>query len=171
NLVPLPAPVSFEQACLVPNTIAPVVKACAGRAGVAPEEAVLIVGAGGGMGLHAVQAARARGGRVIAAVRSSRAEEAARSVGAEHVVTTRDPRWHEAVRRLTDGAGVEVALDFVATHETLAASIAALGSGGRLVIMGYFPRGAVLETPTWPFSQEIVVTGNRSAGRPDVADT
>ena len=42
--------------------------------------------------------------------------------------------------------------------------------GGRLVIMGYFPRGAVLETPTWLFTEEIVVTGNRSARRQDVAD-
>jgi NADPH:quinone reductase-like Zn-dependent oxidoreductase len=171
NLVPLPATVSFEQACLVPNTIAPVVKACAGRAGIAPGETVLIVGAGGGMGLHAVQAARTRGARVIAAIRSSRAEEAVRAAGAGHIVSTRDPGWQEAILRLTDGSGVDVALDFVATRETLAPTIAALASAGRLVIMGYFPRGAVLETPTWPFSQEIVVTGNRSAGRPEVADT
>jgi D-arabinose 1-dehydrogenase-like Zn-dependent alcohol dehydrogenase len=36
--------------------------------------------------------------------------------------------------------------------------------------MGYFPRGAVLETPTWVFTEERTVTGNRSAGRQDVAD-
>jgi propanol-preferring alcohol dehydrogenase len=59
NCVPLPESVSFEQACLVPNTIAPVVKACSGRAGIRAGDQVLIVGAGGGMGLHAIQAARA----------------------------------------------------------------------------------------------------------------
>ena len=37
-------------------------------------------------------------------------------------------------------------------------------------IMGYFPRGSVLETPTWVFSEEVEVTGNRSAGRQDVAE-
>ena len=35
--------------------------------------------------------------------------------------------------------------------------------------MGYFPRGSILETPTWAFSEERTVTGNRSAGRRDVA--
>lgn len=171
NLVPLPAAVSFEQACLVPNTIAPVVKASTGRARITPGENVLIVGAGGGMGVHAVQMAHACGARVIAAIRSDRAERAARAAGVKDIVKTQDQRWHEAVRRFTEGEGVEVALDFVATRETLTASMAALASGGRLVIMGYFPRGSVLETPTWPFSQEIVVTGNRSAGREDVAQS
>ena len=61
-------------------------------------------------------------------------------------------------------------LDFVATRETLAASYNALAPAGRLVIMGYFPRGSVLETPTWIFTEEREVTGNRSAGRQDVAE-
>ena len=67
--------------------------------------------------------------------------------------------------------GADAVLDFVATRETLAASVAALAPGGRLVIMGYFPRGGVLETATWPFAEEIEITGKRSAGRQDVADT
>jgi NADPH:quinone reductase-like Zn-dependent oxidoreductase len=170
NLVPLPESISFEEACLVPNTIAPVVKACTGRARILPGENVLIVGAGGGMGMHAVQMAHACGARVIAAIRSDRAEKAARASGAKDIVSTRDQRWHEAVLSLTNGCGVDVALDFVANRDTLAASVAALDSGGRLVIMGYFPRGGTLETSTWPFSQEIVVTGNRSAGRADVVE-
>ena len=170
NLVPLPGSITFEEACLVPNTIAPVVKACSGRAGIRPGENVLIVGAGGGMGVHAVQMAHACGARVIAAIRSDRAEKAARASGAKDIVSTRDQRWHEAVLGLTNGRGVDVALDFVANRDTLAASVAALDSGGRLVIMGYFPRGGTLETSTWPFSQEIVVTGNRSAGRADVVE-
>jgi D-arabinose 1-dehydrogenase-like Zn-dependent alcohol dehydrogenase len=37
--------------------------------------------------------------------------------------------------------------------------------------MGYFPRGSVLETPTWVFSEERTVTGNRSAGRRDIEDS
>ena len=76
----------------------------------------------------------------------------------------------EETRRLTDGWGADVVLDFVATRETLSASLAALAPAGRLVIMGYFPRGSVLETPTWVFTEEREVTGNRSAGRQDVAD-
>ena len=76
----------------------------------------------------------------------------------------------EEANLLTDGGGADVALDFVATRETLAACLSALAPAGRLVIMGYFPRGGVLETPTWVFTEEIEVTGNRSAGRQDVAE-
>ena len=62
-------------------------------------------------------------------------------------------------------------LDFVAQRDTLSASVNVLAPGGRLVIMGYFPKGGVLEMPTWLFIEEITVTGNRSAGRQDIADT
>lgn len=170
DCVVLPDSVSFAQASLIPNTIGPVVKACSRSAAIRPAETVVIVGAGGGMGIHAVQAARACGGRVIAALRSMRAADAVREAGAEVVISTDRPDWYVEVRQHTDGWGAEVVLDFVANKETLQASLGALGSAGRLVIMGYFPRGSVFETPTWVFSDERSVTGNRSATKRDVAE-
>lgn len=122
------------------------------------------------MGLHAVQMARACGGRVIAAIRSARTSDAVLESGADIVLTANGNDLSEEVHRLTDGWGADVVLDFVANRETLGASLAALAPAGRLVIMGYFPRGSVLETPTWVFSDEVEVTGNRSAGRQDVAE-
>ena len=171
NCVGLPAEVSFEQACLIPNTIGPVVKACSGRAGIRAGENVLIVGAGGGMGLHAIQAARACGGHVIAAIRSNKTAAAAREAGADVVFSTQEHDTVKFVKGLTDGLGADVVLDFVAQRDTLSASVNVLAPGGRLVIMGYFPKGGVLEMPTWLFIEEITVTGNRSAGRQDIADT
>jgi D-arabinose 1-dehydrogenase-like Zn-dependent alcohol dehydrogenase len=91
-----------------------------------------------------------------------------RKAGADIVLSTQDSNWQEQVRRHTGGWGSDVVLDFVANKETLKASLEALAPAGRLVIMGYFPRGSVLETPTWVFSEERTVTGNRSAGRRDV---
>jgi len=170
NCIALPDSISYEQACLIPNTIAPVTKACSDRARIRAGEDVLIVGAGGGMGLHAVQAARTCGGRVIAAIRSNRSIEAVRAAGADEVVSTRESDLAQEVGRLTGGLGADVVLDFVATRETLQTCLAALAPAGRLVIMGYFPRGGMLETPTWVFSEEREVTGNRSAGRQDVAN-
>lgn len=169
NALPLPDAVTFEQACLLPNTIAPVVKACSGRARIRAGESVLVVGAGGGMGLHAVQAARLCGARVIAALRSPARRDALRAAGADVVLCSGEDIAAESHRR-TNGWGVDAVLDFVATRETLAASLGSLAPGGRLVIMGYFPRGSTLETPTWVFTEEIEVTGNRSAGRRDVAE-
>lgn len=168
DCVELPAAISFEEASIVPNTIGPVVKACSHGAAIRPGETVVIVGAAGGMGIHAVQAARACGARVIAALRSMTAVEAVRQAGADVVVSTAGSSWQQEVRRHTDGFGADAVLDFVANKDTLACSLAALGPSGRLVIMGYFPRGSTLETPTWVFSEERTVTGNRSAGRRDI---
>ena len=159
NLVPLPEAIPFTEACLIPNTIAPVVKACCGRARIRPGENVLIVGAGGGMGLHAVQMARACGGRVIAAIRSARRSAAVQEAGADVVIVTTQADWPAQLRHLTDGIGPDVVLDFVATQETLATCLSSLAPGGRLVIMGYFPRGGILKTPTWVFTEEVEVTG------------
>lgn len=169
NLVPLPDTVTYEQACVVPNTIGPVVKACMGRGRIRPGDHVLVVGAAGGMGLHTVQAARLCGGRVIGADRFDDNRDAVLEAGADEFFSTEEKDLTTEARRLTKGEGVDVVLDFAANRETLAASLAALAPGGRLVIMGYFPRGGRFETPTWPFTEEIEVTGNRSAGMQDVA--
>jgi NADPH2:quinone reductase len=108
---------------------------------------------------------------VIGAIRSQHRAQSVRDAGAEIVLATPVADLAAEVRRLTDGGGVDAVLDFVANRETLQASLACLAPGGRLVIMGYFPRGGVLETLTWPFTEEIEVTGNRSAGRLDIAQT
>lgn len=168
DCVELPESVGFAEACLIPNTIGPVVKACSYGARIQPGEHVVIVGAGGGMGIHAVQAAAACGARVIAAMRSMTTAAAVRKAGAEAIVSTEDPGWHDDIRRLTGGQGAQAVLDFVADKQTLRSSIEALGAAGRLVILGYFPRGSTLEVPTWAFSEERTVTGNRSAGKRDV---
>jgi NADPH2:quinone reductase len=99
-----------------------------------------------------------------------RTADAVKAAGADVIVSTDEPDWSEQVRRHTGGWGADAALDFVANKETLKGSLDALAPGATLVIMGYFPRGSVLETPTWVFSEERTVTGNRSAGRRDVED-
>src|SRR5690606_21798117 len=110
DCVVLPDSVSFEQACLIPNTIGPVVKACIHTAAIRAAENVVIVGAGGGMGLHAVQAARACGGRVIASLRSSRTAEAVRQAGADVVLIADQSDLPDQVRQHTDGWGADVVL-------------------------------------------------------------
>jgi D-arabinose 1-dehydrogenase-like Zn-dependent alcohol dehydrogenase len=95
-----------------------------------------------------------------------------RDAGAEVVLALPVSALAPAVRRIVESdGGVDAALDFVASRDTLRACMESLAPGGRLVIMGYFPRGSVLETLTWPFTEEIEVTGNRSAGRLDIAQT
>ncbi|MGC5626888.1 quinone oxidoreductase family protein [Georgenia sp. Z1344] len=101
---------------------------------------VLLTGAAGGVGLLVTQLASARGARVIALVGNPGKEELARTAGAQDVIRYRElddlttdlPR---AVRELTGGTGVDVALDGVG-KDTFDASLASLRTRGTLVLFG-----------------------------------
>lgn len=97
-----------------------------------PGEVALITGASGGVGIHAVQVARALGLRVIATTRKEEMAKAISSYGAE-VVVYKD-RFAEEVRKLTDGQGADLVIDTVGV--TLEQSVRAAARGGRVVLIG-----------------------------------
>jgi alcohol dehydrogenase len=93
---------------------------------------VLVVGVGGGLGVAAVQLAKAVGARVIAAVSSEEKGRRALRLGADEALNYTDtPDWDSTVRRLTQG-GADVVIDCVG-RTTLSASLGALKKRGRLI--------------------------------------
>ena len=139
NVTPIPAEVSDVDAAVAVDAICTPYHACREEARVGPGDSVLIVGAGGGVGIHGVQMARLCGGRVLAADITDDKLAAAQACGADAVVDPRRGDIAEQVRALTDGRGVDAAIDFVASRETLDASLRSLARGGRLVIIGSRP--------------------------------
>jgi threonine dehydrogenase-like Zn-dependent dehydrogenase len=71
------------------------------------------------------------------------------AVGADAIVDARRGDLAREVLSRTDGAGVDAALDFVASASTLEACIRALAPGGRLVIVGNRPQAVFKEDPTF----------------------
>ncbi|MFQ5896473.1 MAG: alcohol dehydrogenase catalytic domain-containing protein, partial [Nitrospinota bacterium] len=67
NLCPIPEELSLLDACVVADAVCTPYHACGAEGRVAPGEQVVIIGAGGGVGIHAVQMAQVFGGRVLAA--------------------------------------------------------------------------------------------------------
>src|SRR2546426_490310 len=108
------------------------------RARVAPGTTLALIGVGG-VGLHALQMARLAGGWVIAIDVNEARLELARSLGADAVIDARRGPFHEAVRQLTDGQGVDVVMEFVANQQTLPSSYQSVKRAGRLVFVGYTP--------------------------------
>jgi D-arabinose 1-dehydrogenase-like Zn-dependent alcohol dehydrogenase len=106
------------------------------RAQIKPGETVAVFGAGGGVGIHQVMMAKWANARVIAVETAPEKFETCRKYGADEVVDARDGHVVEALRYLTKGEGVDVAVDYVCTAATLEAGIQALGRSGRLVILG-----------------------------------
>jgi D-arabinose 1-dehydrogenase-like Zn-dependent alcohol dehydrogenase len=140
NVTPIPAEVSDLDAAIAADAICTPYHACRKEARVGPGDTVLIVGAGGGVGIHGVQMAKLCGGWVIAADIGDEKLSAARECGADALVDVRQGDLAGDVRKLTDGRGVDAAIDFVASRDTLEASMASLARAGRLVIIGSRPR-------------------------------
>jgi alcohol dehydrogenase len=104
---------------------------------------VTVVGAGG-VGLSAVMIARAFGARVIAVDRNAGALEAARALGASHVLASGgagDPGIPSRVREIT-GGGSHVAVDAVGNEQACTDSIMSLRRRGRHVQVGLLPEAA-----------------------------
>ncbi len=106
------------------------------RARVKAGETVAVFGAGGGVGIHQVMLARWARARVIAVDTRPEKFDACRQAGAEAVVDASGGNVAEALLELTDGCGVDVAIDYVSATATLEAGARALGKHGRLVTLG-----------------------------------
>jgi NADPH2:quinone reductase len=78
---------------------------------IAAGDAVLVVGASGGLGIVCVQQARARGARVVAVARDERKLARIRDLGADAVIDSEAPDWVEQARAALGGDGADVILD------------------------------------------------------------
>lgn len=99
--------------------------------GQADEEDVVVVIGAGGVGLSAIQIAKAVGSRVIAVETRGEARKAALDSGADIAVSPREAA--NSARELGGEAGIDVAVDFVGTRETFDLGRSLLGFGGRFV--------------------------------------
>ncbi|XPS71354.1 transcription elongation factor spt5, variant 2 [Ascochyta lentis] len=106
-------------------------------------ETVLVLGASGGLGVMAIQIAKALGAKVIAVVGDAEKDAMVRRIGADAVVDYHDARWEEKVKDLTSGKqGVEVVYDAIGAVES---GIKCLKYRGRVVIVGFAARGGKME--------------------------
>jgi acryloyl-coenzyme A reductase len=111
NLVRLPDSIDDNAGAILACTIGTTYNAICDTGRVRPGERVLIVG-GGGLGVHAIQVARAVGAHVIAATRSAPKVPVLRDAGAHDVVVAADGLFSTGVRKLFR-QGVDVAIDTV----------------------------------------------------------
>jgi putative PIG3 family NAD(P)H quinone oxidoreductase len=97
-------------------------------------ETLLVHGGAGGIGTFAIQYAKGLGARVIATAGSADKLELCRNLGADRAIDYHDD-WAAAVNEATGGGGVDVILDVMGA-KYLEANVAALATGGRLVVIG-----------------------------------
>ena len=112
SLHPIPSRWDFAEAAGLAATAPVSYGALIVRSGLKRGESVLIHAAAGGLGLMAVQIAKAVGAKVIATASSKEKLDIAKSYGAEECVNYEsDLEWWREILRLTDGNGVDVVFD------------------------------------------------------------
>ncbi|HAX20441.1 MAG TPA: NAD(P)H-quinone oxidoreductase [Hydrogenophaga sp.] len=163
----LPVPAGFDdvQAASLPETFFTVWSNVFDRARLQPGETLLIQGGTSGIGVTAIQLAKALGARVIATAGSDEKCAACLALGADHAINYKTQDFSAVARELTDGKGVDVVLDMVA-GSYVAREVECLAEDGRLVIIAVqggvkaeFNAGLVLR-------RRLAITGSTLRPRP-----
>jgi NADPH:quinone reductase-like Zn-dependent oxidoreductase len=124
---------------------------------------VLVHGAGGGVGMFAVQIARLAGARVLATVGGDAKIEQARVLGADAVIHHGREDFSLRVRELTDGHGADVVLDHVGAA-FFTGNLDCLARGGRLIVCGTTTGGDVAFHLRDLFAEQRSILGVRLGG-------
>lgn len=140
----LPDTLAFAPAAALVQSYSTAMFTLTRRTTVAPGEWVLVLGAGGGVGLAAVDVAQMLGASVIAAASSKEKLAAASSMGARATIAYESEDLKARARELSDG-GVDVVIDPVGGRHSEAA-LRALRTGGRYCVIG-FASGDIASVP------------------------
>ena len=143
-LVPLPDDVGYDVAATAIESYATMVFALTRRTAVTPGEWILVLGAGGGIGLAAVDVGRSLGARVIAAASTRAKRAAALDAGAEAAVDYESEDLKARVRELT-GGGADLVVDPVGDRYAEPA-LRSLRPFGRYLVVG-FAGGSIPRLP------------------------
>lgn len=152
----LPPNVTFEQGAAVGIPYATAYRALFHRAQTRPGETVLVHGATGGVGIAAVQIARAAGMTVIGTGGTEKGRSEVAEQGAHQVFDHHAPDYLDQIRALTRGDGVNVVLEMLA-NVNLAKDLVILAKYGRVVVIG--SRGTIEIDPRATMSRDSSILG------------
>ena len=132
---PLPGKVSFAQGAAMNVPYATAYHALFHRAHGEAGESVLVHGASGGVGIAAVQLARARGMKVVGTAGTERGRRLVAEQGAHHVLDHTAAGYLDEIAKLTGGQGVNVVLEMLA-NVNLQKDLGIIAMGGRIAVIG-----------------------------------
>ena len=163
--LPYPKGLSDVEAASLPETFFTVWSNVFDRGRLQAGETLLIQGGSSGIGVTAIQLAKAMGARVIVTAGSDDKCAACLKLGADHAINYKTQDFKDEVKRLTDGKGVDVILDMVG-GSYVAREVESLAEDGRIVIIAVqggikseFNAGLVLR-------KRLTITGSTLRPRP-----
>ncbi|KAI8142486.1 hypothetical protein BJV82DRAFT_615053 [Fennellomyces sp. T-0311] len=144
KVLPIPKNFTFEDAAGLYITWPTSYAALVLRAQLKAGEYCLVHAAAGGVGIAAVQIAKALGAKVIATAGSADKLEVAKKYGADYAINYRDKDWTNQVKKITNGHGADVVYDPVGLVEE---STKCIAWNGRILVVG-FAKGTIEKLPT-----------------------
>ena len=136
QLVPLPSTFDYAEGATFLAGHGTAYHALIDRGRLQPGEVLLVHGAGGGVGLAAVEIGKMLGATVIATASNDEKLTIAKARGADHLVRYDREPFRDAVKRITDGQGADVVFDPVG-GEVFENSMRCINWGARLLVIGF----------------------------------
>ncbi|MFQ5627220.1 MAG: zinc-binding dehydrogenase [bacterium] len=159
NIVNKPENLSFEQAAAYPLTFQTSWHMLVAQAQVQPGDWVLVLAAGSGVGVAAVQIAKLFSANVIAAAGSQAKLDKAKKLGADYLINYEKDGFYQKVREITNGRGVDIVFEHVG-KKTWEKSIKSLAKGGRLVTCGATTGFNAITDLRFVFYKNLRIYGN-----------
>jgi len=159
NVIPIPDSLDFSQAASVPLVFTTAWHMLVGRARIRQGQTVLVLGAGSGVGIAAIQVAKLFHARVITTAGDENKLEKARQLGADHLIDHYKQKISDEVRRITNKEGVDVVVEHVGVA-TWDESVKSLKPGGTLVTCGATTGYSAALDLRFLFSRQLSILGS-----------
>src|ERR1700676_7234 len=159
NAIPIPDSLDFSQAASVPLVFTTAWHMLVGRARIRQGQTVLVLGAGSGVGIAAIQVAKLFHARVITTAGDENKLEKARQLGADHLIDHYKQKISDEVRRITNKEGVDVVVEHVGVA-TWDESVKSLKPGGTLVTCGATTGYSAALDLRFLFSRQLSILGS-----------
>ncbi len=157
--LPVPIGLTLEQAASLPETFFTVWVNVFERAGLKNDETLLVQGGSSGIGITAIQMARAFGHRVFVTAGTAQKCAQCEQLGATRAINYRSEDFAAVVRELTGGRGVDVILDMVG-GDYVPRELASLAEDGRLSIIAFLGGTRTTLDMTDILRRRLTITGS-----------
>jgi NADPH:quinone reductase-like Zn-dependent oxidoreductase len=169
NVLTMPATLSFEEAASFPLAFLTAWHMLITRVGLKAGQEVLVLAAGSGIGVAAIQIAKLAGAWVVAAAGRDDKLEKARALGADEVINYRREDFSSKIREFTGGKGVDVVFEHVGP-ETWEKSLTSLAKNGKLVTCGATSGPEAKTDLRYIFSRQLSILGSMMGTRSDLLE-
>jgi len=167
NIVPKPPNLNFIEAASFPLTFLTAWHMLVANCQIRPGDWVLVLAAGSGVGVAAIQIAKLHNATVIAAAGSDAKLAKAKTLGADFFINYEQQNFRDEVRQLTNKRGVDIIFEHLG-EKTWDDSIKSLATGGRLVTCGATTGYRAVTDLRYLFSKNLKIFGNIMGSKSEV---